>query len=224
MERITDFHTHSFFSDGVLGPGELVRRAEHCGYGAIGLTDHVDASNIDAVLSAIVDFCRLTQPHVAITLVPGVELTHVPPGQIRSLVNRARKAGARLVVLHGETICEPVTPGTNLAGIKAKVDILAHPGLITAEEVKLAAAGGIYLEISARKSHGLGNGRVAALAKKHNARLVLDSDCHAPGDFLSQHWREKVAYGAGLDSSGLEEIDTNMTALLRKVRPTYNKV
>src|SRR5208282_4860076 len=153
--EMIDLHTHTFLSDGELGPAELVRRAEHAGYRAIGITDHADASNLDNLISALVQFVRETQPFVKIRIIPGVELTHVPPGQISGLVRRARQLGARLVVLHGETVCEPVALGTNRAGIEAGIDVLAHPGIISEEEVRLAAANGVCLEISARFSHGL---------------------------------------------------------------------
>ena len=49
-----DFHTHTLFSDGILVPSELVRRAEVMGYRAIGLTDHVDSSNLEFVVPRIV--------------------------------------------------------------------------------------------------------------------------------------------------------------------------
>ena len=43
-----DLHVHSFFSDGVLLPSEILRRAATLGYGAVSITDHADASNLDA--------------------------------------------------------------------------------------------------------------------------------------------------------------------------------
>jgi histidinol phosphatase-like PHP family hydrolase len=46
---IVDLHAHTFQSDGTLLLSELVRRAETRGYAAIGVTDHVDASNIERV-------------------------------------------------------------------------------------------------------------------------------------------------------------------------------
>ena len=215
-----DLHTHSFLSDGELSPAELVRRAEHAGYNVIGITDHADASNLDDLVSALVRFTRETQPYLKIRIIPGVELTHVPPGQIAGLTKRARQLGARLVVLHGETIAEPVALGTNRAGIEAGVDIVAHPGLISEEEVKLAAERGVHLEISARKSHGLGNGRVAALARGIGATLVLNSDAHDSGDLLSPGWRERAAFGAGLSPEELERINKNMMALVERLAPS----
>ena len=215
-----DLHTHTFLSDGDLAPADLVRRAEHAGYRAIGITDHADASNLDSPISAIVQFVRETQPFMKIRIIPGVELTHVPPGQISGLVRRARQLGARLVLLHGESVCEPVALGTNRAGIEAGIDILAHPGIISEEEVRLAAANGVHLEISARFSHGLGNGRVVSLARDAGAALVINSDAHAPSDILTPNWREKVAFGSGLTAEEMERINKAMISLVEKLVPS----
>ncbi len=215
-----DLHTHTFLSDGELGPAELVRRAEHAGYRAIGISDHADASNLDDIISALVRFTRETQPFAKIRIIPGVELTHVPPGQISGLVKRARQLGARLVILHGETICEPVALGTNRAGIEAGVDILAHPGLISEEEVRMAASNGVHLEVSARMSHGMGNGRVVSLSREVGAPLVLDSDAHAPQDLMSPDWRERVAFGSGLTADELDRINKTMISLVEKLVPS----
>ena len=215
-----DLHTHTFLSDGALAPAELVRRAEHAGYRAIGLTDHADASNLDELISKVVQFARETQPFVKIRIIPGVELTHVPPGQVAGLTRRARQLGARLVLLHGESVCEPVALGTNRAGIEAGVDVLAHPGLISEEEVRLAAAHGVHLEISARFSHGLGNGRVVSLAREAGAPLVINSDAHAAADILTPNWREKVAFGSGLTADEMERINKSMISLVEKLVPS----
>ena len=215
-----DLHTHTFFSDGVLTPAELVRRAQAAGYTAIGIADHVDASNIEHVTTNIVRFALETGRYYKnIKIIPAVEITHVPPAQIAALARSARRMGARLVVCHGETITEPVQPGTNLAAIQAKVDILAHPGLITAEEVVLAQKNNVYLEITSRFSHGLGNGRVARLALEHGARLVLNSDFHRPGDLHSPALREKVALGAGLCAEDLKRINQNMQEIVDRLFP-----
>ena len=215
LTGLIDLHTHTFFSDGVLGPAELARRTQVSGYQAIAFTDHVDASNLQSVVPAISAFCRETQKHVDILLIPGVELTHIPPSQVTSLVREARNAGARLVVLHGESVAEPVAPGTNRAGIEAGVDILAHPGLITEEEVRLAGEKGVALEITSRPSHGMANGHVAALARRFAAALVLDSDFHTPGDQLSEDRQEKVALGAGLSREELVTVRQNMITLVQ---------
>lgn len=213
-----DLHTHTLWSDGVLSPAELIRRAEVNGYTVIGLTDHADMSNIEQIIRQLLHFKKTTQEYFQhIRIIAGVELTHVPPAQIAGITKHARDLGAEIVVCHGETICEPVCAGTNRAAIEARVDILAHPGLITEEEVKRAAAHGVFLEISARSSHGLGNGRVAALARKCGAQLVIDSDSHTPGDILTPEWRKKVAFGAGIDAEELDKIDSTMRALADRI-------
>ena len=215
-----DLHTHTFLSDGELGPAELVRRAEHAGYRAIGITDHADASNLDDLISALVQFVRETQPFMKIRIIPGVELTHVPPGQISGLVRRARQLGARLVLLHGESVCEPVALGTNRAGIEAGIDVLAHPGIISEEEVRLAAANGVCLEITARFGHGLGNGRVVSLARDAGAAMVINSDAHSPSDIFTPNWRERVAFGSGLTADEMERINKTMISLVEKLVPS----
>jgi histidinol phosphatase-like PHP family hydrolase len=215
-----DLHTHTFASDGVLCPAELARRAEAAGHAPIAFTDHADASNLERLVRETVMFVRETQPYLRIRVVAGIELTHVPPGQVADLVRRARRFGAALVVMHGETICEPVAPGTNRAAIEAGVDILAHPGLITEEEARLAASKGVLLEVSARCSHGMANGHVVAVARAAGAALVIDSDAHDPSDILENGWRRRVALGAGLADADIERIDRAMAALVERLAPT----
>lgn len=217
-----DLHTHSIFSDGVLIPSELVRRAEVCGYTAIGITDHVDASNIDFVVPRIVLAASSLNRVNSIQLIPGVELTHVPPAQIRQLAEQARFLGARLVVVHGETIAEPVMPGTNQAALEAPIDILAHPGLISEQDVKTAAKKGVFLEVSARKGHSLTNGHVVNLARNFGAQLVLDSDGHEPQDLLTSQWALRVALGAGCTEAGFQRMQENARSIL--LRSSRNEI
>ena len=55
-----DFHTHTFLSDGVLSPVELIRRAFVRGYRAMAVTDHVGIGNLEMVLSTLVKDCEAT--------------------------------------------------------------------------------------------------------------------------------------------------------------------
>ncbi len=201
-----DFHCHSIFSDGELIPAELLRRVRVLGYEAVAITDHADHSNIDFIIPRIIAAARALNQLSETRLIPGIELTHVPPPMIPELVQRARLLGAEIVVVHGETLVEPVAPGTNLAAIKAGADILAHPGLISPEEVKLAAEKGVFLELSGRKGHCLSNGHVASLARKFEAPLVINSDGHAPGDFLSAELAFRVGLGAGLSPEEVKRL------------------
>jgi histidinol phosphatase-like PHP family hydrolase len=211
-----DLHTHSLYSDGELIPSELVRRFEASGYSAVAITDHVDSSTLDFVVPRIVQASKDLSGVQSVTVIPGAELTHVPPAWIDTLCKRARELGAKLVLVHGETIVEPVPPGTNRAALEAGVDILAHPGLISPEEVRLASEKGIYLELTGRKGHSLCNGHVARLANEFGARLVLNSDTHAPGDIMGKTLAEKAAMGAGLPFSGFAELQSNARMLLKR--------
>jgi histidinol phosphatase-like PHP family hydrolase len=192
-----DLHTHSIFSDGELLPSELVRRAVVHGYTAIAITDHVDFTNIEHVLDGIEKATYLEEVW-DIQVLPGVEITHVPPQKIGELVSLARELGARIVVVHGETLAEPVIPGTNRAAIEAGADILAHPGLISREDVALAAAHGVCLEITSRCGHNRANGHVARVAEELGAALVVSTDSHSPDDLVTDEQALKVALGAGL--------------------------
>lgn len=209
-----DLHTHTTLSDGVLIPAESARRAKAAGYLAMAYTDHVDHGVIEPVLAALRKAAREYGPIMGIDLFAGVELTHVPPGLISDLAGRARRLGADLVVVHGETMVEPVAQGTNLAAIEASVDILAHPGLITDEETRLAAERGVHLEITTRKGHSLSNGHVLQMARKHGAKLVIDNDAHAPGDWVSREMRRNIALGAGMSDAEYQQAEANSRALL----------
>jgi histidinol phosphatase-like PHP family hydrolase len=212
-----DLHTHSLFSDGELLPSELVRRASVIGCQAVAITDHADSSNLDWVIPRMVQVCRDLKAHWQVRAIPGVELTHIPPDLISPLTVRARTLGAQIVLVHGETIVEPVPPGTNQQAIAAGVDILAHPGLIAEEEVVLAREKGVFLEITARKGHSLTNGHVARLAKKVGASLVLNTDTHAPDDLISQDYALKIALGAGLTNEDFERMQENAWKILARM-------
>jgi histidinol phosphatase-like PHP family hydrolase len=125
--------------------------------------------------------------------------------------------GAQIIVCHGETLVEPVAPGTNRAALQADIDILSHPGLLTAEETQLAAQRGICLELSARKGHSLSNGHVARTALAHGARLVVNSDAHSPGDLVPLEMARKVALGAGLSEEQFEQCRRNAEELVERV-------
>jgi len=211
-----DLHTHSLFSDGALIPAELVRRFEASGYKVVAITDHVGPSNIDLIVPRIVRAAEALNGNQSVTVIPGAELTHVPPNLISSLVHRARDLGAAIVVVHGETIVEPVPPGTNRAAIEAKVDILAHPGLLSEEDARLAAENGVFLEISGRPGHAFTNGHVAKVAASVGAGLILNSDFHSPHDLLSREMAEKIADGVGLGANCLDIFLNNSRKLVNR--------
>jgi histidinol phosphatase-like PHP family hydrolase len=214
-----DFHTHTFLSDGVLLPIELIRRAVAGGYNAIGVTDHASYSTMGYVIDAVVADCRLAEKYWDIRAIPGVEITHVPPEVIPAMAKEARWRGAQLIVCHGETPVEPVPPGTVLAALQCSdIDVLAHPGPITVELASLAASRGIFLELSARRGHSLANGSVAAAARQAGALCLVNSDTHEPGDLLTEDFARRVAAGAGLSPEEMEAVlVTNPQRLLEKI-------
>jgi len=209
-----DLHTHSIFSDGVLIPSELARRAEFAGLTAMAITDHGDNSNIDFIIPRIVDISIELNQVLGLTVVPGIEITHVHPSLIERTVAKARSLGAAIVVVHGETLAEPVAEGTNAAALAADIDILAHPGLITENEAKIAAQKNIFLEISARAGHCLANGHVAAMAKASGAKLVINTDAHAPSDLIDSDKARRVVCGAGLTEQDFTGMQANASGLI----------
>jgi len=216
-----DFHTHSLFSDGALIPSELVRRAVFNGYEAIAITDHVDFTNVEYVLGSLKKLELHDKPNGErdIEVIIGVEISHVPPEKIGRLVLKAEDLGAELVVVHGETIVEPVESGTNRAAVSnPSVDILAHPGLISEEDAELAKENDVYLEITSRKGHCLTNGHVAGVAREVGAKLLLNSDLHSPADFLTKELGARILAGAGLNQGEVTKVmEENPGELLKKI-------
>ncbi|OGR03441.1 MAG: PHP domain-containing protein [Deltaproteobacteria bacterium RIFOXYD12_FULL_50_9] len=212
-----DLHTHTLFSDGELVPAEHLRRVEVLGYEAIAITDHADSSNLDFIIPRIVKVAEDLNRYSRTRLIPGIELTHVPPAMFAELVALARKLGAKVVVAHGETVVEPVMAGTNRAAIAAGVDILAHPGFITREEALLAKQQGVYLELTGRKGHSLTNGYVAKIAAETGALLMVNADAHGPGDFLTAEMARMVALGAGLSEEQYTQLRKVMSSFITKL-------
>ncbi|MSQ28640.1 MAG: histidinol phosphate phosphatase domain-containing protein [Dehalococcoidia bacterium] len=216
---IFDFHTHTVLSDGELSPVELVRRAMVNGYRAMAITDHAAMGTVERITKELIVECDLVMRYWGMVALPGVELTHVPAAAIAECAAHAKALGARVVIVHGETTVEPVEPGTNRAALLCPdVDILAHPGLLTPEEAEIAAERNVFLELSARRGHSLCNGHVAVTALKAGARLVLDSDAHAPGDLLTEPFAQMVVRGAGIPPELLANVlRENPLLLLKKV-------
>jgi len=217
---IADFHTHTFLSDGGNSPIELIRFAFANGYSVIGITDHASYSNIDYIIEAAARDCALAQRFWNIKAIPGVELTNIPAKSINELAKYAKEKGAKLVVVHGESIAENVEPGTNYNALNSDyVDILAHPGLITLEEAKQAARKGIYLEITCRAGHCLTNGHVVKVGREAGAKFLINSDSHLHKDLYFNNMQPKVAKGAGLEEDEINEIfNINVKALLKKIK------
>lgn len=215
-----DFHSHTLMSDGELLVSEHIRRAEKMGFAAVAITDHADITNIDYILESIYKFKETEGKYYNIEVIPGVELTHVPPELIDELAKYSKSKGAKIVVVHGETLVEPVQKGTNYYAVNSKhVDILAHPGFITLEEAKKAAENGIFLEITSRKGHSLSNGHVVEIARKSGAKLLVNTDTHSPSDFIDQEFAYKVAMAAGLsEEEAYEVVVNNPLEIMKRIK------
>ncbi|MCX7705713.1 MAG: histidinol phosphate phosphatase domain-containing protein [bacterium] len=211
-----DLHMHSLLSDGVLLPSELARRAEERGYLAMAITDHVDESNFEFVISGIRRFCNAIKDSMRIKIIPGCEITHVPPQQIKKLATECRKLGAGIIVVHGETPVEPVKDGTNSAALESDIDILAHPGLLTSQQAQIAAKRKIAIEITTRQGHCLGNGNVAKLWKKYRFPVVLNTDTHTPDNIITKNFARTVLLGAGLEEENIEEVFSTSLKIARR--------
>jgi histidinol phosphatase-like PHP family hydrolase len=213
-----DYHTHTILSDGELLPSELLRRYEVNNYKAVAITDHADTSNFEFVISSILKVCDDITRETEIIAIPGIEFTHVPPRMIESLVFKARKLGAKLVVLHGETPVEPVPEKTNYYGVRAGIDILAHPGFVDEETIKTAVERGVFLEISSRRGHSMANGHILKLARNYGFPLIVNSDAHSPSDIMDEErWRNFVL-GLGVSEEELDIIHTNQISILKRMR------
>jgi putative hydrolase len=201
-----DLHMHTIFSDGELIPFELIRRAEAAGYAALAITDHIDSSNIDLIIPRIIKAIEAMRPYISVEVLPGAEITHAAPEIIPDLVREARKLGAKIVLVHGETLTEPVKTGTNRAAIEAGADIISHPGLISEDDLRLAKERNVTLEITSRKGHSLTNGHVAKMAMKFGVPLCINTDSHSPSDLITKEMARQILLGAGVEEGRISSV------------------
>lgn len=210
-----DLHIHTVFSDGELIPSEIASRMAAVGNEGFAITDHADFSNISDILSKLEKLKDFMDSYDAKFLI-GVEVTHVPPELIGKAVELAWREGAEIVVVHGETVVEPVKKGTNFAALNEEITILAHPGLMSEKEAEMARENGIHIEITSRKGHSLTNGYVAKLAEEFRFNLVINTDTHSPSDIINDKMAEKVLRGAGVED-WRKALDNNRR-LFRRLR------
>ena len=215
-----DLHTHTLLSDGELIPAEHIRRAQMKGYRYLGMSDHVDLATVATVLATLLESARRENELGRMRVLAGVEFTHVRPEHIAECVRTARTLGAHYVIVHGETIVEPVQEGTNRAAIEAGADILAHPGLISPADARLAAKHGVRLEISGKASHSLCNGHVARVARQAGAQLIFGSDSHGDSQMPTRAQAQRICLGAGLTPAEVaalfEDAEAFAQSLFRK--------
>lgn len=211
-----NLHCHSLLSDGVLLPSEVAIRHMVKGYKVIAITDHADYSNIKSTVRSILEFTKHWPASTGIKVLPGIELTHLPLKQFKPLAQYARKEGIAVIVAHGQTPAEPVIKGTNKAALEADIDILAHPGLITDEEIKLAKKKQIFLEVTTRKGHSNTNAHVVKRSLALGARLIIGTDSHAPEDIIPVKKVTDIAKNAGLRQSQINHIYLDVEFFLKR--------
>lgn len=210
-----DLHTHTLFSDGVLLPSELVYRAKYKGYKTIALTDHVDYSTYDYVIHRILKVAGILRSSYDIHVITGVEITYVPPKLIKEMASKCRLLGAEIIVVHGQTVAETVPEETNHYAVQAGIDVLAHPGHISKEDVLLAKENNVCLEITTRNGHNATNKEVAALALECGTKLVFNTDSHSPEDLMDESKIEKTLFNAGLDLKYFDVMQKNAVDIIK---------
>jgi putative hydrolase len=189
-------------------------------YTAIALTDHTGPGSLARIIKEVSEDCEMARSKWNILALPGVELTHLPAAAIDDVAGKAKELGAWLVVVHGESPVEPVEEGTNLAAVRSRyVDILAHPGHMTAEVAKLAAKNEVFIEITTRRGHCIMNTHVAKLASEAGALMLLNSDTHDEDDLLSDQAARETLRQAGISSRKFKQIlESNPLKLLQRIK------
>ncbi len=196
--RRFDFHSHTYLTDGSASATDMWTAGDRLGHRVLAITDHVAMEDPRPLLERLHAEARAFADGPMVTIV-GVEISMVPPRHIDATARAARRAGAEIVIVHGETLVEPVPAGTNRAAIECReVDLLAHPGLLDPGDAELAHAHGTVLELSGRSGHSISNGHVARVAIEAGASVVVDSDAHRTVDLLPFERAGVVARGAGL--------------------------
>lgn len=218
---LIDLHSHTTLSDGTLTFDELVAAAERRSYDALAITDHVrgnDPAYCD-IASAVRHEVECLAAQTNMRILAGVEVTDFEPSAIPSVAKRVRRAGAQVVVVHGECLTLTVAPGTNAAAVRSPdVDILAHPGLLSPEDAIAAARNGIYVELSAIVGASYANGHICWVARRAGAPIVVNSDAHDEAGMLSRPKVAAILRGAGAPESFLHVQQSIMApALLQKL-------
>ncbi|MDR2708871.1 MAG: histidinol phosphate phosphatase domain-containing protein [Elusimicrobiota bacterium] len=213
-----DLHMHTFFSDGVLIPSELVYTAKTRGYSAMAITDHIDFSNMESVIPKILRVVDDLSKHYNLTVLPGAELTYVPPKLIDKAVKKCRQLGAKVIVVHGQTVAENVPPETNFYAVQADIDILAHPGVLTKEVAQIAKDRDVKIEITTRKYHSVANMEVAKVAREVGAKMILNTDSHVPENLMTKELIETTLRDANIPLDFFEIMQKRSLEIVSKYK------
>lgn len=215
----TDFHSHTLLSDGRESATSMWHHADRLDHRALAVTDHVAMEDPTRLLTQLHQEAKAFADGPLVPVI-GVEVSMVPPRHVADVAKAARRAGAEIVIVHGETPVEKVPAGTNRAAIESNaVDLLAHPGFLTEEDAELAHAHDVVLELTGRRGHSLTNGLVARRAVDAGASLVVDSDAHEPSQLISLEFARSIARGAALPPSEVvRSIEDGPARLLKRLK------
>lgn len=219
-----DVHVH-ISPDGLaqgLLPAEALRLAALRGLRAVGLVVRSDGST-KLPLRRLSTRVRDLGLYLNMEACVGVELVHVPPALLPGAVADARKAGAELVLVHGESPADTVAEGTNVAAVEAGADILAHPGLIDDQTAAYAAEKGVALELSACPRHCLTNAHVADMARRHGCLLAPGGNARTPEEFLRLPSWDTVCRGAAFSSDQIARFRNNVSTLIKRLMMARDK-
>ena len=216
---MTDFHIilSPAEAEGGLNAASALHYAALAGLRFAALVLPGDGSDFSR-LAALAETVRTYSLYANVEARTGVELRHVPPPLLPSAVREARRAGAELVLVHGETLADQVAEGTNFAAIEAGADIIAHPGLIDAKTAAFAAEKGVALEFTSCPKHALTNAHTAAMALRFGCPLVRGSAARKARDITTRTFWPRVIQGADVFDNG--ENNGSLLELLRKSEET----
>ena len=180
--------------------------------------------NLEFVLKTLVKDCAAASRRWDILALPGVEITYAPVEDIDAMARDARALGAKVVNVHGETVVEPVEPGTNYAAVSSAQ--CRRPRASRPNHAGRGAHGGrarhLPGSVGAQGDTASPTGMWFAPPPPPGARIVLDSDAHEPDDLLTRDFALKVALGAGLDEDEANRLlESAPLELLKKVGVPY---
>ncbi len=210
-----DFHIHVDTTN--LLPAEAIRHARFLGYRGIGLIVRSDGTTLSLHLPWILQHARKYALYNSVEVFVGVELVHIPTGLLADVVAEARALGAHLVLAHGESLDGMAEPGTNHAAIQARVDILAHPGLITLEDIGLAAEHRVVLEITSAPLHCLANAHVLNMAKEHDCGAVFGSSAKKKHHMLQRDVYQNMLRCIDSTKGCAKHVITSQNRLLQRL-------
>lgn len=190
----------------------MLHYAALAGLRFVGLVLPSDGSNFSGLITLSAQVRKFSL-YANVEARTGVELRHIPPALLPSMVREAREAGAEFVLVHGETIGDQVDPGTNFAAIEAGADILAHPGLIDEKAAAFAAERGVALEFTSCPRHALTNAHVAAMALRFGCLLVRGSCARCAAEMTTRTFWPQIVRGA--DVFGKTDEKSNLLELLK---------